>query len=119
MTVLIDSPKPALLIPPYRCSDWFNRINPIAKPGNKVSRKLLTKIRTPILNSINQLQNLHPNIHIWDPFPVLCDKPECSAYDKNGLPIYYDGDHLSGKGNRLLVPSFEKKICEIWGVEQN
>ncbi|MDC7126973.1 MAG: acyltransferase family protein [Spirochaetales bacterium] len=114
LTVLIDAPKPVIRVPLYRCSDWFNRNNPIAAPGTSVSRELLLKLRQPVMDSLDALKQRHPALQVWDPFYVLCTDEEFSAYDDNGLPIFYDGDHLSANGNRLLAPSFKDKIIEIW-----
>ena len=112
--VLIDAPKPVLRAPPYRCSDWFNRMNPICSPGLTVNRDVLLKVRQPVMDSLKTLQHRHQNLYVWDPLYVLCEE-ECSAYDDNGLPIFYDGDHLSAHGNRLLAPSFKEEIIAIWG----
>jgi hypothetical protein len=31
--VVFEAPKPIFRAPPFRCSDWFNRSNPICEPG--------------------------------------------------------------------------------------
>ncbi len=49
-------------------------------------------------------------VEILDPLPYLCDSEACYG-DKNGWPIYFDDDHLSESGNKLLVPMF-KSIFE-------
>ena len=79
--ILIDAPKPVLRIPPYRCSDWFNQMNPICAPGPTVDRELLLTLRQPVMNSLGILVSRHPNLSVWDPFFVLCGSEECSAYD--------------------------------------
>ena len=43
---------------------------------------------------------------ILDPLPLLCDGEKCSG-TRNGQPIYFDDDHLSESGNKLLRPMFE------------
>lgn len=45
-------------------------------------------------------------IHILDPLPYLCSDGRCWG-DKDGLPLYYDDDHLSERGAALLMPLFE------------
>ena len=45
-------------------------------------------------------------IHILDPLPYLCSDGRCWG-DKDGLPLYYDDDHLSERGAALLKPLFE------------
>lgn len=42
---------------------------------------------------------------ILDPLPYLCEDGQCWG-DRNGRPLYFDDDHLSEYGNRLLVPMF-------------
>jgi len=44
-------------------------------------------------------------VRILDPLPYLCRDGRCDAM-RDGLPIYYDDNHLSEYGNRLLVPMF-------------
>jgi hypothetical protein len=44
-------------------------------------------------------------VEILDPLPYLCDEDACYG-DKNGWPVYFDDDHLSESGNKLLVPMF-------------
>lgn len=44
-------------------------------------------------------------VKILDPVPYLCSNGRCHGA-KDGRPIYYDDDHLSEYGNRLLVPMF-------------
>ena len=44
-------------------------------------------------------------VKILDPLPYLCRDGRCFG-SKDGRPLYYDDDHLSEFGNRLLVPMF-------------
>lgn len=48
---------------------------------------------------------------ILDPLPYLCPNGVCHSL-KNGRPIYFDDNHLSEFGNKLLVPMFEKIILK-------
>jgi hypothetical protein len=48
-------------------------------------------------------------VTILDPLPYLCWDGECHG-SKNGRPLYYDSNHLSEFGNKLLVPMFKKII---------
>lgn len=47
----------------------------------------------------------HCNATILDPTPYLCSQEKCWG-SINGRSLYYDDDHLSEYGNRLLVPLF-------------
>ncbi|PLY17003.1 MAG: acyltransferase [Sedimenticola sp.] len=44
-------------------------------------------------------------IRVLDPTPHLCDETVCYG-SLNGRPLYFDDDHLSEFGNRLLLPLF-------------
>ncbi|HMB25738.1 MAG TPA: acyltransferase family protein, partial [Anaerolineales bacterium] len=46
--VLFEAPLPVFRAPPYRCSDWFNRMNPICSPGFSIERKILLELRQPV-----------------------------------------------------------------------
>lgn len=46
---------------------------------------------------------------ILDPLPYLCHDGRCWG-SKDGRPIYYDDDHLSEYGNKLLVPMFKQVL---------
>jgi peptidoglycan/LPS O-acetylase OafA/YrhL len=112
--VVMEAPLPVLLAPPYRCSDWFNRMNPIGANGLTVSRAFLERMRQPAMESISALSNTHAGLYVWDPFPILCTDETFSAYDEKGEPLFWDGDHLSGNGNRILAPSFREFLLSIW-----
>jgi peptidoglycan/LPS O-acetylase OafA/YrhL len=44
-------------------------------------------------------------VKILDPLPYLCKDGQCNGA-KNGRPLYFDDNHLSEYGNKLLVPMF-------------
>lgn len=44
-------------------------------------------------------------VKILDPLPYLCKDGKCAG-THNGRPIYFDDNHLSEYGNKLLVPMF-------------
>lgn len=46
-------------------------------------------------------------IRILDPTPYLCSDGRCYG-SKSLRPLYFDDDHLSEFGNKLLVPMFEE-----------
>lgn len=53
------------------------------------------------------------DVKILDPLPYLCRDGRCHGA-KDGRPLYYDDDHLSEHGNKLLVPMF----AEIFRARQ-
>jgi len=50
-------------------------------------------------------------IKILDPLPYLCDEEKCYG-SRKGKPLYFDDDHLSEYGNKLLTPMFEEVFSE-------
>jgi hypothetical protein len=44
-------------------------------------------------------------VKILNPIPYLCRDGRCYG-SKDGRPLYFDDDHLSEFGNKLLVPMF-------------
>ena len=112
--VLIDAPKPLFKAPAARCSDWFNRMNPICAEGLTVESRQLERLRASQMQLLDLLQREHSSLTVWDPFPLLCPGPVCSAYDTNGQPLFFDSNHLSGHGNRVLEPSFTEVLLNIW-----
>jgi peptidoglycan/LPS O-acetylase OafA/YrhL len=117
LTVIIDTPKPVFRAPIFRCSDWFNAMNPVCAPGFDIARDELVKIDAPVLNSLRLLKQQYPDLVVWDPFPILCPEERCSVF-RHGKPLYFDQDHLSGHGNQLLVESFSGLLGEISAPQQ-
>ena len=103
--IVFEAPKPLFRAPPYRCSDWFNRDNPVCARGLTVERDFLQRYRAPSVAALQRVASQLRNASVWDPFPVLCPGTTCAAV-RDGRPLYFDGDHLSGHGNRMLLPSF-------------
>ncbi|RDZ28407.1 acyltransferase family protein [Lysobacter silvisoli] len=107
--IVFEAPKPLFRAPPYRCSDWFNRGNPICARGLSVDRAFLQRYRAPAVAGLRRVAAQLPGASVWDPFPVLCPGATCAAVP-GGKPLFFDGDHLSGHGNRLLEPSFDAHL---------
>lgn len=81
--------------------------------GDKSSELTLSKSHYDERNAyiLDMLDNAarQCGITLLDPTEVLCDKQSCKG-THNGRPIYYDDNHLSEYGNKLLVPIFD----QIW-----
>ncbi len=52
---------------------------------------------------------------LLDPAEWLCDVQRCHA-SRDGLPLYLDSDHLSERGNRVLVPMFARVFAAPAGA---
>jgi peptidoglycan/LPS O-acetylase OafA/YrhL len=103
--VVFEAPPPLFAAPAYRCSDAFNRDNPICAGGLELPRAELESYRAPVLETMHEVVAKLPNATVWDPFPVLCPGDTCHAVE-SGRPLFFDGDHLSAYGSLRLLPDF-------------
>ena len=114
VNVVVEGPKPIFRSSTIMCSDWFNRGNPVCKPGFSVRKAELEAYRGPIDRKIAELVRAQPNVLVWEPFPLLCPGEVCHAY-LQGKPLFIDGHHLSAYANRLLYPSFRRTMQTAFG----
>jgi peptidoglycan/LPS O-acetylase OafA/YrhL len=112
LQVVFAAPTPVFKAPPFRCSDWFNSANPICVGQNQQSRSDLEKLRQPIIVSMKVLGQTYANVHIWDAFPLLCPNDVCRT-QKDGRPLFFDGDHLSAYGNLVIYPQFKAMMMSL------
>jgi peptidoglycan/LPS O-acetylase OafA/YrhL len=110
--VLFEYPKPVFRSPPFRCSDDFNRNNDVCSGGLRIEREDFLSYRQPIVAAIDSLARWRAPVSVWDPLPALCPGTACNAF-RGDTPLYYDGDHVSAAGNRLLYPSFKVSVCKL------
>jgi len=109
---VFELPKPIFPTPLFRCSDWFNRDNPVCVGGIAKDRSMLERHRRPVLDFAERLKGEVAGFSTWDPFPVLCPGTTCSMM-MNGKPLFFDGDHVSGFTNRLLLDDFMRKMASL------
>jgi hypothetical protein len=109
------APTPLFKAPTFRCSDWFNRMNPVCAPGFEIPKPELEARRAEAVTIMGRLAADNPRVSIWDPFPLLCPRPVCSAY-RDGKPLVFDGDHLSGAANDFLYPHFAARMDAAFGA---
>lgn len=103
--IVFEAPGPEFQSPAFRCADWYDRQNPICAGGDTIPRTAIAALRAPVLAVFAQFSRKIPAVSVWDPLPLLCPGPVCSQ-SANGEPLFFDGDHLSGYGDRMLEPSF-------------
>lgn len=115
LRVVVDAPKPVFPAPAFRCSDWFNRTNPICREGLDFPRETLLEMRAPAMATLEAVRQQFDNVWVWDPFPILCPAgaPLCSPFDAARQPLFFDGDHLSGHGNDVLYPDFARLLLSL------
>ncbi len=109
--IVLEAPKPVLPAPPYRCSDRFNARNEVCRNGLDSTREAMEALRAPMLGSLRQVVDGLPGGVLWDPMPALCDDALCPA-QRDGRPLFFDGDHLSAHGNRELLPSLQQVLLQ-------
>jgi peptidoglycan/LPS O-acetylase OafA/YrhL len=107
--IILEAPTPMFEAPPFRCSDWFNHMNPICSPGFTVDRSEFDLRRSAILEAESKIADSVSGVTIWDPVPILCNEKKCDAFD-HGNPLFVDGDHLSAHGNDVLFESFARHL---------
>ena len=89
------------------------KINVAQKMGRDA---LIFNIKSRVSISLAEYKNRHKivfeaqdkaakqcGIKILDPIPYLCESSFCYG-DKDGVPLYYDDDHLSERGAQVLIP---------------
>lgn len=108
--VVLEAPKPLVTAPAFRCSDWFNRLNPVCRWGPQVPRESMEHYRRHALTAIHEVAGALPSTRVWDPLPHLCDATQCGSF-KSGRPVIFDGDHLTGHANHLLLGPFRAAIA--------
>ena len=108
MDILVEAPKPVFFTPTYRCVDFFNKYNEICRFGFDVDKEFFLSYREPVLNQIRHIEDTGL-ISLWDPADLLCSKDKCSALI-DGEPVFFDGDHLTELGNKMVYDSFIKAI---------
>jgi hypothetical protein len=113
-SILFESPTPVFRSVPLRCSDWFNRTNPICAGGFTIARSELDRLRSPALFQMRLIARALPGIRVWNAFDLLCPGRKCSAF-RGPLPLFMDGDHLSGYGQEFLYPNLRQQLIKAIG----
>lgn len=115
MRVLLETEKPIFYARANRCSDWFNKSNPLCQTGLTTSKALILERGRRFASIYRELAKLEPRVHLWEPMNLLCPDDTCKPVVNNN-PIIFDKNHLSWIGNRMLYPEFESKIDSILGA---
>lgn len=110
--IVYEAPLPIFRVPPFRCSDWFNRYNPACAGGLTISRAEMEAIRASAVGSLNRIAANVDGVTIWDPLPWLCSEKQCDAA-RDGKPLFFDGDHISGYANEVLYPHFRDTMLAL------
>jgi hypothetical protein len=84
--VIFEAPKPIFASPPFRCSDWFNRHNPVCAAGFTLPRAVMLSYRRPVLQ---ELQTANASISIWDPFDTFVQVAP-ALHSPGATPLFFD-----------------------------
>ena len=109
---MFEAPTPVFPAPAYRCSDAFNRDNPVCAGGLEMPRAELEAYRAPVMRTMQALVAKLPHATVWDPLPLLCPDVTCRAVE-GGKPLFFDGDHLSAYGSLRLLPDFARHLRSL------
>lgn len=115
LKVVLEAPKPLFRISPYRCSDSFNKNNPMCRWGFEMNRKELLAYRKPILDALEEAVKEAPLMFVWDPFPVLCPQSEddiCRPF-LGEKPLFSDYDHLTAFGNIAVYEDLVSTLNQL------
>lgn len=106
VSIVVEAPSIVLRSPTFRCADPWTRTNPVCAGGSSIDREWFLALRGPNLEAARNLAATVPGGLVFDPLPVLCPTgPRCESY-RDGHPLFFDGDHVSAYGNRLLLGPF-------------
>lgn len=112
LVVVVTTPTPVFPSPIFRCSDWFNEINPVCAGGFQISRDYMQALAEPTNRRIAMLES-ESNIVVWNIFDTMCPGKTCSTL-RDGRHLFFDGDHLSRWGNYELMPGFVSLVDTHW-----
>jgi peptidoglycan/LPS O-acetylase OafA/YrhL len=105
VTVVLEEPKPVFRSANFLCADWYMQSSLYCGEQKDILRVEQEQRARHGRQMIRLAADLLPRAVIWDAFSVLCPGTACSPY-MDGKPLVFDGDHLSGYGDDVLLPSF-------------
>lgn len=114
MNVLLEMLKPVFPARADHCADWFNRPNPQCDSGLSVPKAQIQDRGRAFTSIYSELAKAK-RIHLWQPMTLLCPDDVCEAL-ADGQPLFFDENHLSWHGNRVLYAEFEALIEAIVGA---
>ena len=61
------------------------------------------------------LAGIHsPLFHVYQVADAYCH-PDCAISNAEGMPYYYDGDHMTFTGSRLLEATLDRVVIDLLG----
>ncbi|WP_172838960.1 acyltransferase family protein [Legionella micdadei] len=77
-----------------------------------VPRNTVDQRQGPLRQLFAEILKEFPQVEIFDPLNYFCDQKWCYAF-KNGVPLYYDDDHLSVEGSKFYADAFAKEFPSL------
>ncbi len=103
-------PNPTLRYDPKSC---LANLRPITLSNNKKScSRTLESVNSEYLiyrNWVTDVLNNFPEVIVFDPAPLFCDKNDCYGAMDGGV-LYRDDNHLSINGSNLVAPQLHSLI---------
>lgn len=112
-SVVLQAPGPILKAPPFRCADWWTASNDICGGGTRIARSDFLALRAPMLRALESLAKEDEGVSIFDPAEALCPVAQTCEGFIDDKPLFFDGDHISAYGNRVLLPSFTAFMRQV------
>lgn len=72
-------------------------------------RKVHDEYQALATDTIDKVASMYPNVVTIDPADFLCDKTSCKYRTSQDI-LYFDDDHLSASGAKLLLPAIRKAL---------
>ncbi len=110
--IVFEAPKPVFRVPLFRCSDWFNSGNTACRAERAISVVEVRKRRATVMDAMHEIKEKVLTVNIWDPLPLLCRGDTCDP-SRDGLPLFFDGDHLTAVGNAVLASDFSQYVRKL------
>jgi peptidoglycan/LPS O-acetylase OafA/YrhL len=77
-----------------------------------VSRASVDNISAPSEEIVRNVVKHHPNVMMYNPRPLFCDKALCWG-TRDNLSLYWDSDHLTKFGADLVISDFVGKQTNL------
>ena len=112
-TIIFEGIKPIFKTAMFRCFHKINSIGKYCEKGDAIDKDEIyerAKLAIKVFDIIDEESS--GNILFWDVMTELCPADTCYGL-RGGVPLFFDGDHLSAYGNDQLYSHFEELISSV------
>jgi peptidoglycan/LPS O-acetylase OafA/YrhL len=112
VALIVTAPFPDFKFHPNTCyspilTKYFENIKVSKKC--QTTRKDQEARRNHILKSLKNISDKNNNLYVFDPIDFICTGKICSSI-RNGVPLYYDDDHINYITAQYMFPKFKKTL---------